>query len=80
MQKVVLNQLIRKNNPDLVLGSDLLNQLGITNMNMSNRNIPYIGIYSACASSAASLILLSNLISSNNSLKSSNGLPWRENI
>ncbi|MBR3624243.1 MAG: histidine-type phosphatase, partial [Selenomonadaceae bacterium] len=41
----------KKNEPDLIMGSDLLNQLIISNMALNNRNIPYLGIYSACASS-----------------------------
>lgn len=64
MQNVVLNFLTRSNKPSLIMGSDLINQLSITNMSMIGRNIPFLGIYSACASSISGLILLSSMIDS----------------
>lgn|SRR5574344_556496 len=64
MQKTVLNYLLKNTKPDLLIGTDLLDQNIITNMNLTNRNIPYFSIYSACASSCASLFTLANLINS----------------
>ena len=49
---------------DLHFGSDLSNQLASNNYAASNIKIPYIGIYSACASSVGELILASNMIES----------------
>ena len=66
MQNTVLNVLLKNHKPDLVMGSDLMNQMVITNMSLKNRNIPYLGIYSACASSVGGIINLANLISNRN--------------
>ncbi len=62
MQNIVLDNLLKKHTPDLIMGSDLMNQMIITNMSLNNRNIPYLGIYSACASSVGGIINLSLLI------------------
>ena len=64
MQNTVLDNLLEKNSPELIIGSDLLNQLIISNMSLKNRNIPYLGLYSACASSVGALITLSSMIDS----------------
>lgn len=50
---------------DIHFGSDLLNQLVATNYASRKLGIPLIGIYSACASSCASICLASNMIESN---------------
>lgn len=65
MQQVILNRLIALNNPELVVGMDLLNQLSTTNMAMVNRNVPFLGIYAACSSFCEGLIILANLIENN---------------
>lgn len=65
MQKVVLNNLIKNNNFELVIGSDLSNQLGITNMVMKNYKVSYLGVYNACSSYIESMIIGSNMISNN---------------
>lgn len=49
---------------DLVLGSDLCNQLTASSYMMKNIDLPYIGIYSACASSIAQMIVASCMIQS----------------
>ena len=64
MQNIVLDNLLKNHKIDLVMGSDLMNQVIITNMSMLNRDIPYLGIYSACASSIGGLINLSLLVDS----------------
>lgn len=66
MQKTVLNNLIQKSKPDLIIGSDLSSQLTTTAMSVVDINIPYIGHYCACASSASMLIILANFIMSKN--------------
>lgn len=49
----------------LIFGTDLLNQLVANNYSLKKFKIPYIGIYSACASFPAQVILASNLINKN---------------
>lgn len=66
MQKTVINNLIQKAKPDLIIGSDLTNQLTATAMSVVSLKIPYIGDYTACASSASILITLANFIMSKN--------------
>ena len=62
MQNIVLNHLLKTHRPDLIMGSDLMNQMTTTNMSLNNLNIPYLGIYSACASSMGGIINLASLI------------------
>jgi stage V sporulation protein AD len=64
MQKITLNYLTKIGKPDIVLGTDLLDQLIITNMNLADRKLPFMGLYSACASSVGGLIMMANLIES----------------
>ena len=64
MQNIVLDNLLKKSKPNLVMGSDLINQMVVTNMSLKDRDIPYLGIYSACASSVGSMINLASLIES----------------
>lgn len=62
MQNIVLNYLTKVKKPDLIIGSDLSNQLTTTSVANMNRDIPFIGLYSACASSIGGLITMANLI------------------
>ena len=64
MQKTVLDALMKSGKPGIVIGGELSNQLGTTNMNLADRAVPYMGIYSACASSAQGIIMIANMISS----------------
>lgn len=64
MQNVVLNYLTKSKTPNIVVGGDLSNQIVTTNMAIKDRNIPYLGLYSACATSGESLITLASLIDS----------------
>ena len=61
MQKVVIDNLLYRNKMakkiDLLIGGDLSNQITITNYAAKNFEIPFLGVYSACASFAESLIL-----------------------
>ena len=55
MQKIVLDNLLNKNKLpeskiDVIIGGDLINQISISSYNASKFKIPYLGIYSACAS------------------------------
>lgn len=47
---------------DLFISGSLQNQIASSNFAASNLNIPYLGIYSACASSVEGLIIASNMI------------------
>ena len=67
MQEKVINGLLEKSfmpskDIDLVVGGDLLNQISITSYNMRNYDIPFLGLYGACATFLESLIILSNFI------------------
>lgn len=68
-QNIVVKNLLEKNklkdtDIDLMVGSDLQNQLFASNFNATNYNIPFLGVYSACASFVESLIVASSLIQS----------------
>ncbi len=74
MQQTVIDNLLKKHNYDIsnmdfLVGGDLSNQISITNYNAVNYNVPFLGIYSACATFAESLIVGSNLIDSNEAKK-----------
>ena len=47
---------------DLFIGGDLTNQISISNFTAKDLLLPYIGIYSACATSTMELIIASMLI------------------
>lgn len=62
----IKNLLIKTNKRDdeidLLISGDLLNQIVSSNYAASSFRIPYLGIYSACATSVEGLILASNMI------------------
>ena len=62
-----IDMLINKTNivPELMISGDLLNQIVASNYAARKINIPYLGIYSACASSVEGLIIGSSLIEAN---------------
>ncbi len=61
----ILLRRIKNNHIDLLVSSDLSNQLIASNFASINYNIPYIGVYSACASSISSILVASSLIEKN---------------
>jgi stage V sporulation protein AD len=66
-QQVVVDGLLKKqdkkqNDIELLIGGDLNNQLFASNFNASVYNIPFLGVFSACASFAEGLIISSSLI------------------
>lgn len=68
MQKVVMDNLLSRNRLsesriDVLLGGDLVNQTSISSYNASKYRIPYLGLYSACATYAEELIVGASLIS-----------------
>ena len=65
MQRVVIDYLLTKNKKiDLIIGGDLSNQLAITSYMACKYDIPYLGMYSACATFNSALLTMSNLIDS----------------
>jgi stage V sporulation protein AD len=50
---------------NLFISGDLQNQITISNYAASYHDIPYLGIYSACAASCEGIIIASSLLSSN---------------
>lgn len=68
MQKVVMDNLLMRNKLtdskiDALIGGDLINQTSISSYNASKYRIPYLGLYSACATYAEELIVAGSLIS-----------------
>lgn len=67
MQRVVIDNLLERNlNIDYLIGGDLINQIAISCNNAKNYKIPFIGVYSACATFPEEILLASNLIESKN--------------
>lgn len=66
MQNICLNNITKRNKLnnkiDLLVGGDLLNQIAITSYNVVNRDIPFLGLYNACATFNESLIILANFL------------------
>ena len=74
MNKDVLKLLFKKTkedkkNIDLVVGGDLLNQLCATSYAIKDLNRPYLGVFSACATSMESVIIASKFIENKNNDK-----------
>lgn len=63
MQKEVLNNLINSKT-NLVVGGDLTNQITCSSSSMIDKNVSFLGIYSACATFISSIIVLSNFLHS----------------
>lgn len=62
MQRVVLDGLINKSNLfykdiNIIIGGDLLNQLSASSYALEDFNIPFLGLYAACATFPESLIV-----------------------
>lgn len=68
MQRVVLDNLFRRNKLNdkdhLLIGGDLSNQLTVTNFSAKNFNVPFLGVYNACATFLESMILASHFVES----------------
>jgi stage V sporulation protein AD len=47
------------------VGGDLLNQITITSYNLVNKDIPFLGLYNACATFNEALIIISNMLENN---------------
>lgn len=67
MQRVVIDNLLLRNkllesDIDYLLSGDLSNQIGVSNYAAKNYHIPYLGVYSACATFVESLLLGARLL------------------
>lgn len=70
MNKDVINILLTKekltnNDIDIFIGGDLLNQICATNYAIKNYNKPFLGVFSACATSNESIIIAGSLLENN---------------
>lgn len=61
----VLNYL-KSSKTELIVGGDLMNQLTATNSSVTNNDISFLGVYSACATFCSSIIILANFIQGKN--------------
>lgn len=66
LQKIVINDLKKRNIVDLIIGGDLSNQIAISNKVMSNYDTSFLGLYSACATYTESLLVAASLLNSSN--------------
>ena len=67
MQRDALDFLLEKvslgnDGVDILLGGDLIDQLTITNFAAKERDIPFLGLYNACATMAEGMLLGASLI------------------
>lgn len=65
----VIKVLLKKTNKneedvDVAISADLMNQLTISNFSYSKLNIPFLGVYNACASMCESILIASSMIDS----------------
>ena len=66
-QSITISKLIERNKKiDLLISGDLQNQLLSSSLAASDKNIPFLGIYSACSTFTEGLIIASNIIKNNN--------------
>lgn len=62
IENILYNNKLLDSNVDLIIGGDLINQISITSTNASKFHIPYLGVYSACATFNESLLVAANFI------------------
>lgn len=67
MQKLAMETLLQKANAakediELVLSGDLLNQCVSSSFSLRNQNIPHLGLYGACSTMAESLLLAAMVV------------------
>lgn len=60
--KMIEEVLYNLNTPAILITSNLENQLGTSNISLKEKNIPYIGLYSACASFVSDIITISTYL------------------
>lgn len=57
LKNVLVKNKLAENDLDFIVGGDLLNQISVTSYNAEHFDIPYLGVYSACATFIESLII-----------------------
>lgn len=62
MVKDTVSALCNRNKVDLLIAGDLLNQLSASSFAASEFNIPFMGIYNACATSVEGIAIAANFI------------------
>ena len=62
LRKLIQKAGISKDNIDLVLSGDLLNQCTGSSFSLRNTNIPHLGLYGACSTMAESLLIASMVV------------------
>ncbi len=67
MQKLVLDNILARNNLkssdiDILVGGDLTNQIAVSNCCAKDYHIPFLGVYSACATFVEALIISALMI------------------
>ena len=62
MASETIGKITKKNQVDLIIAGDLLNQISASNFAVANFPIPYLGIYNACATATEGLIIASNFV------------------
>ena len=58
IQNLLNNESLSENKIDYVFATDLINQLGVSSQTMSNFNIPFVGVYAACAGFPLQILFL----------------------
>ncbi len=71
IQRSVIDNLLLKSklkltDLDFIIGGDLINQISITSYALRHYDIPYLGIYSACATFSEGLIIGGQFLENNN--------------
>ena len=64
IDKILKKTSLKKEDIDLFVGGDLLNQICATSYAVSNYKRPFLGVFSACATSAESIIVASSFLES----------------
>ncbi len=69
LQEETINELLKKaktksTDINLLIGGDLSNQIVASSYGAKNTNIPFLGVYNACATSSEEMIIAANMIES----------------
>ncbi len=69
MQKIVIKDISKKHDIDVLISADLSNQIGTSNKTAASFPYSFLGIYNACASFAEGLIVAGSLLTTGTNLK-----------
>lgn len=64
MQRKVMDNLLT-NDINIIIGGDLINQIAVSTYASKEKNIPFLGVYSACATFIESMLIASSFIEKN---------------